>query len=126
MNNLPEHVQPPLSVVNTVPPKDYSKQAQHLARLHRPSLSKYVRTKLRNAWQFVAAIVSLATKKRLSATAYQMRLEACLACPELQKGQPLGHCRACGCGKRKMAELTVKANMPGAKCPLGKWDGNGP
>lgn len=123
MNNLPEHVQPPLSVVNTLPPRDHSKQAQYLARWHRPSLSRDLRKKLSNAWQFVQSVLSLITKRRLSTTEYEMRLEACLGCPQLEKGPPLGHCKACGCGKRKMAELTIKANMPGAKCPLGKWDG---
>lgn len=124
MNQYPEHVKPPLSVVNNLhTERSVHELAKQLARKHRPSLRRYVVNKIANAWQFVRAVTSLITKKRLSVTAYQMRLEACLGCPELQRGTPLGHCKACGCGKRKLAELTIKANMPGAKCPLGKWDG---
>jgi hypothetical protein len=52
---------------------------------------------------------------------YQARLEACRACPKLQPSSPLGHCGACGCGTRRRAELTIKAKMPRATCPLGNW-----
>ena len=52
---------------------------------------------------------------------YQARLEACRACPKLKPRSPLGHCGACGCGTRRRAELTIKAKMPRATCPLGKW-----
>ena len=52
---------------------------------------------------------------------YQARLEACRACPKLKPSSPLGHCGACGCGTRRRAELTIKAKMPRATCPLGKW-----
>lgn len=126
MNQYPEHVKPPLSVVNSMSSQkqDLAAMAHQIAKKHRPSLRRYVANRVANAWQFVRAVTSLITKKRLSATAYEMRIEACLGCPELQRGNPLGHCKACGCGKRKLAELTIKANMPGAKCPLGKWDGN--
>lgn len=52
---------------------------------------------------------------------YQARLKACRACPKLRPSSPLGHCGACGCGTRRRAELTIKAKMPRATCPLGKW-----
>ena len=52
---------------------------------------------------------------------YQARLEACRACPKLKPSSPLGHCGACGCGTRRRAELTIKAKMPRATCPLGNW-----
>ena len=54
-------------------------------------------------------------------TQYQARLEACRACPKLKPSSPLGHCGACGCGTRRRAELTIKARMPRATCPLGNW-----
>lgn len=52
---------------------------------------------------------------------YQARLEACRACPKLKAGNPVGWCSACGCGTRGRAELSIKAKMPRATCPLGKW-----
>jgi len=52
---------------------------------------------------------------------YQARLEACRACPKLKPSSPLGYCTACGCGTRRRAELTIKAKMPRATCPLGNW-----
>lgn len=52
---------------------------------------------------------------------YQARLEACRTCQKLQAGEPVGWCGACGCGTRRRAELSVKARMPAATCPLGRW-----
>jgi hypothetical protein len=52
---------------------------------------------------------------------YQERLKACRACPKLQAGNPVGWCGACGCGTRRRAELSIKAKMPRASCPLSKW-----
>lgn len=52
---------------------------------------------------------------------YQARLKACKACSELDAGDPVGWCKACGCGRRARAELSVKAKMPAATCPLDRW-----
>lgn len=52
---------------------------------------------------------------------YQARLKACRACPKLKAGDPVGWCGACGCGTRRRAELSIKAKMPKATCPLKKW-----
>lgn len=41
------------------------------------------------------------------------RLEICKACPEIQL--PLWRCNVCGC------MMLLKARIPGAHCPLGKW-----
>jgi len=110
---------PPGSV--TAP--NHQAQAQQLARLHRPKLRTAVRKWLAKVYSFFVAVTSPLWKKRLSNAQYEARLAACLGCSSLNKapGAPLGFCNACGCKKSKLAELTVKANLPGAKCPEGKW-----
>lgn len=69
------------------------------------------------------AEASLATSGPLDAATVTARLEACNACPHLNRvdGAPLGFCRACGCGQNARAELTIKATMPAALCPIGVW-----
>jgi hypothetical protein len=54
---------------------------------------------------------------------YRMRLETCNACFRLDRKPDtgLGFCKACGCGNNARAELTVKAKMPEAKCPIQAW-----
>jgi hypothetical protein len=55
----------------------------------------------------------------------ESRLKTCSECPKLSKSEKpgeLGWCTACGCGTRARAELTIKATMPAATCPLGKWE----
>jgi hypothetical protein len=55
---------------------------------------------------------------------YEARLAACRSCPELEPlpAPQVGHCKACGCGRRARAELTIKGRMPGAKCPKKLWE----
>jgi hypothetical protein len=53
------------------------------------------------------------------------RLETCNACTKLKRVDEegkLGYCTRCGCGENRRSELTVKATMPLAKCPLALWD----
>lgn len=55
---------------------------------------------------------------------YLDRIEKCKTCPALIPSsvpEELGWCSACGCGKSRRAELTVKARMPAATCPLKRW-----
>lgn len=54
---------------------------------------------------------------------YEARIAACRSCPELEPlpAPQVGHCKACGCGKRARAELTVKGRLPAAKCPKKLW-----
>lgn len=60
---------------------------------------------------------------KVSLPVIQARLEACIRCPH--RGQhsrdpdPVGYCRACGCGWRKEGALTVKAEMRQVKRPAG-------
>ena len=103
-------------------------RARYLASHYRPSLKNTVRTFTKQAWRFLTAITSPLWKKRLTRAQYEARLTACLGCDQLQRTNRsvLGFCNACGCRPNKFSELTVKANLPGAKCPKGKWDGQLP
>ena len=76
------------------------------------------------AMTWARAEASLATSGPLDAATVTARLEACNACPNLNRvaNAPLGFCRVCGCGSNARAELTVKATMPAAKCPIGLWE----
>lgn len=107
---------------------DHIQRAEQLARMYRPSIWKLLRSTMQRAVSFAKAITSPLWKKRLTKSQYEARLAACLGCEFLAKtpGAPLGHCNACGCKKNKLAELTVKANLPAASCPRGKWDGSKP
>jgi len=51
------------------------------------------------------------------------RLTSCKSCEKLTKdvSAPVGYCGACGCGKSPRAELSIKATMPAATCPLSRW-----
>lgn len=55
---------------------------------------------------------------------YEERIRICGVCPRLRKSEAegeVGWCMACGCGASKLAELTVKARMPAARCPINAW-----
>lgn len=80
---------------------------------------------LEKAASWVKAEVSMVTQGPLDDERYQKRIDACLACPKLQRSEEpgkVGWCKACGCGQNVRAELTVKARMPKATCPVNAWD----
>jgi hypothetical protein len=66
---------------------------------------------------------SLVLEGPLPADAVEARLAQCRSCEKLEASQApqVGWCKACGCGNNARAELTVKATMPAATCPLGRW-----
>lgn len=73
---------------------------------------------------YLAAEMSLFTQGPVSLPIYEERKQACMTCPErLEKPEKdeIGFCKACGCGERKRAGLSVKLHMPNATCPLNKW-----
>jgi len=113
-------------VPRTISAQDIEQRAQQIARLHRPSVQRFLMQFVKRIKLFFVAITSPVWKKRLTNAQYEARIAACLGCEFLAKtpGAPLGHCNACGCKKNKLAELTVKANLPGASCPKGKWHGD--
>jgi hypothetical protein len=59
----------------------------------------------------------------LSDEQYEARVAVCRSCDQLDPADApqIGHCKACGCGKRPRAEITVKGRMPAATCPKNKW-----
>jgi hypothetical protein len=78
---------------------------------------------LDKAASWVKAEVSQVMRGPVDDETYRMRLETCNACFRLERAPDaaLGFCKACGCGNNARAELTVKARMPEAKCPIGAW-----
>jgi hypothetical protein len=79
---------------------------------------------LEKAGSWLKAEVSQIVQGPVDDETYRLRLEVCNACPRIERpeGASLGFCGACGCGQNPRAELTVKARMPAAKCPLNAWD----
>ena len=51
----------------------------------------------------------------------EQRIAECRGCQYLIAGNPVGHCKRCGCGNRDSAELSRKARLPAATCPIGRW-----
>ena len=109
-----------------IPPLNREQRARQIASLYRPSLRRSLLQFVKNVKLFFVAITSPVWKKRLTNAQYEARIAACLGCEHLQRTNsvPVGFCGACGCGKNKFAELTVKANLPAASCPKGKWNGD--
>jgi hypothetical protein len=70
---------------------------------------------------YLKAEASLAIAGPVSDELYLARLQACRGCEHRLEKSGGEWCMKCGCGTRKRAELTVKARMPAATCPLGKW-----
>ena len=73
---------------------------------------------------YIAAEASLFTQGPVSLPVFEERKQACMSCPErMEKPEKdeIGFCKACGCGERKRAGLSVKLHMPNATCPLNKW-----
>ena len=75
------------------------------------------------AASYARAEASLVLEGPASPETQEARREACRACPEREavEGDPLGFCRACGCGRNPRARLTVKLTMPKATCPRNLW-----
>jgi len=136
MDNYPGNAGPNVTIVTEVElasmrsnGNDRLTNAHYMAatitRQFRPSFYRSVRMRWQRLRSFVLAIISLATRKRLTNAQYEARLVSCLMCdarqPSKQFGHPVGFCGACGCGTGRFAELTIKANMPAAKCPKNRW-----
>lgn len=72
---------------------------------------------------YAKAEASLLISGPVSDDEFAARVSACAGCSELNPlpAPQVGWCKACGCGDRSRAELSVKATMPAATCPRGKW-----
>lgn len=55
----------------------------------------------------------------------EKRKATCRSCEYLEKSMTVppqvGFCTGCGCPQWRRSELSVKATMPMAECPRGKW-----
>jgi len=78
---------------------------------------------IERAASWLRAEASLALEGPLAAEAVDARLSQCRSCPHLEPlpAPQVGWCQACGCPRSGRAELTVKATMPAASCPRGRW-----
>lgn len=79
---------------------------------------------LSKAVSWAKAEASLLIQGPLPDADYEHRIAQCLACPMLDRHpdqNKIGWCKACGCGRKDRAELTVKGRMPKSTCPKGKW-----
>jgi len=92
-----------------------------LQKSHRSRTEVAPSNPLAKAVSWVKAEASRVLEGDVPDNQYQERLKACRACPKLKAGNPVGWCGACGCGTRRRAELSIKAKMPKASCPLSKW-----
>ena len=87
--------------------------------------SRKVKPFAQRAMSWVKAEVSMIADTPLQPAEYLLRLEVCNACPELKRAEEedkLGWCTKCGCPEWSRSELTVKARMPKATCPLAMWN----
>jgi hypothetical protein len=79
---------------------------------------------LAKAVSWIKAEASMIASGPLSDEQYALRIEQCLSCPLLDRhpdADRIGWCKACGCGRKSRAELTVKGRMPKSTCPKGRW-----
>lgn len=91
--------------------------------VQRPEPEPEAKSFLQKAVSYARAEVSLLTQF-ISEEDVRKRLDACRSCPSLEPSKEpdqVGWCKACGCGKKARAELTIKTRMPAATCPKGKW-----
>ncbi len=75
-----------------------------------------------NMASYLRAEASLALSGPLDVSVVANRLSACSACVHMTRSGDLMFCSVCGCGTNARAELSIKATMPLARCPKGKWD----
>jgi hypothetical protein len=79
---------------------------------------------VQKAVSYAKAEISQVVHGPVGVDQYEERIKICLACPRLKKATEegkVGWCTACGCGEAKRAEMTIKAKMPQAKCPVNAW-----
>lgn len=102
----------------------YKKSTDLTVRGEPVGVRKFLQDQAAKALGYAKAEASLILEGPLPEEEYQARISACRACPHLDpstEDSAVGWCKSCGCGKNVRAELTVKARMPAAKCPIGKW-----
>jgi hypothetical protein len=100
-------------------------RAETIRKQFRPSLKRFIRQRISMAYSLARALWSVVAQARLTDAQYEARIVSCLTCDALKPSHninnPVGYCGACGCGNGRLAQLTIKANMPGATCPKNRW-----
>lgn len=97
-------------------PDQLEQEAENQAPMEAPSL-------LSKAISYAKAEISRFTQT-ITEAEIAARIDMCRSCSKLVKSTEdgkIGWCDSCGCGKAARAELTIKATMPAATCPLNKW-----
>ena len=78
-----------------------------------------------NVVSYAKAEASLAIHGPVAPEVFEARKAACMGCEfratNTTPPDEIGFCTKCGCGASNRARLTVKATMPAATCPMGKW-----
>lgn len=84
---------------------------------------EHSRSLMERAAAWAKAEASQVLSGPLSDEQYEARIAVCRSCDQLDAADApqIGHCKACGCGKRPRAEITVKGRMPAATCPKNLW-----
>jgi len=104
-------------------PDSLAKRLPHLVRIEdAPPKTVPPPPLWRRAASYIAAEASKLMRGPAEVAMQEQRLAACRSCEHRQQVNGGEYCGKCGCGYRKRAELTIKATMPAAKCPLGRWD----
>ena len=75
----------------------------------------------RGAVSYVRAEASLLVSGPLDPHAVALRLAQCMDCSARVPSAQVGFCSACRCPHWRRSELSVKATMPAATCPLDRW-----
>lgn len=76
---------------------------------------------VKKAVEYAKAEVSRALEEPLRLPVIEGRKAACFGCESMEQHEGEMYCKACGCPRWERSRLPVKWEMPGAKCPLGKW-----
>ena len=72
------------------------------------------------------AIASKVMHREATSEEQSARLNLCKVCPHLEPSAiegEVGYCKACGCPKSRMSELTSKAKILFSTCPKKIWSG---
>lgn len=76
----------------------------------------------RNIVGYAKAELSRVVQGDLPPERVALRLAQCMDCPARVPSERVGYCSACRCPHWRRSELAVKATMPAATCPRGRWD----
>lgn len=80
-------------------------------------------------WRYVhdwaKAEASLLLQGPLDPDRVSLRVLLCRSCDWIDPSpdeKEIGWCRKCGCAKSDRSTIARKATMPGARCPISRWE----